>query len=105
MFMQPLLKDTFAPAVVAETETLVHDSLIRQAGAHLQRLTRRDSLRPERDAAEALRLLHLLLWYLTARKGISAAFMEGESRKRIREVRGCLENVLPATCKKNCPLV
>ena len=105
MFMQPLLKDTFAPAVVAETETLVHDSLIRQAGAHLQRLTRRDSLRPERDAAEALRLLHLLLWYLTARKGISAAFMEGESRKRIREVRGCLENVQPAACKKKCPLV
>ena len=83
-----ILKDAFAPAVVAETETLVHDSLIRQAGAHLQRLTRRDSLRPERDVAEALRLLHLLLWYLTARKGISAAFMEGESRKRIREVGG-----------------
>ena len=84
--------------MVAETETLVHDSLIRQAGAHLQRLTRRDSLRPERDAAEALRLLHLLLWYLTARKGISAAFMEGESRKRIREVRDSRN--LPS-CHKN----
>ena len=76
-------------AVVPETETLVHDSLIRQAGAQLQRLTRRDAARPERDAAEALRLLHLLLWYVTARTRLSpAAFMEGESSKRIREVRG-----------------
>ena len=80
------LKDNFAPAVIPEMETLVHDSLIRQAGVHLQRLTRRDSTRPERDVSEGLRLLHLLLWYLTARKRLNPAFMEGESRKRVREV-------------------
>ena len=45
------------PAVIAEIETLVHDSLIRRAGVQLQRLTRRDSTRPERDVAEGLRLL------------------------------------------------
>ena len=50
------------PAVIPEIETLVHDSLIRQAGVQLQRLTRRDSTRPESDVVEALRLLHLLLW-------------------------------------------
>ena len=74
--------DGFAAAAIPEMEAAVHDSLIRQAGAQLQRLSRRDSMRPERDVAEALRHLHLLLRYLTARKRLNPAFMEGESRKR-----------------------
>ena len=93
-------KDNFVPAAIPEIETLVHDSLIRQAGVQLQRLTRRDSTRPERDVAEALRHLHLLLWYLTARKRLNPAFMEGESRKRVREVcRNLAEKSLERTEK------
>jgi hypothetical protein len=74
--------DGFVPTVLPEMESSVHDSLIKQSGAILHRLSRRDSMKPEVDILEGLRQLHFVLWYLTLRKKFDLGTTAAESRNR-----------------------